>query len=307
MAEKTVTVYLRGGLGNQLFQYAAGYSKSKSLGAKLVLDGRQLPRGPETISGVSHWPEQISEFEHGAAEVLEHVEKVSLLARYKQVERSLGDQFPSWLSKFGIYANEKNSSVEDFSSIRNSNVSINAYCNSPLYFSDYADEIRGRIRNLVNPSQNFLDDRDTVNRVGPVALHLRLGDYKNLSSIYGKFDVEYFSKALSLAERIDSSRPVWLFSDEPELAYELLKSTVKNLHIAPLSPTLSNLETLLLMSECKGLIASNSTFSWWAGYLMDQTHPVIFPRPFFSSSTLPEPKSMLLEAWIQLGRKLSNV
>lgn len=302
-----MTVHLRGGLGNQLFQYAAGYSKSRNLSAKLVLDARQLPRIPETISGVSHWPEQISEFKHGAEEVLRGAETMPILARCKQVERSIGDKFPSWLGRIGIYANEKNSSIETFSSIRNSAVSINAYCNSPLYFEEYANEIRGRIKNLVSPTDNFLHDQDVVNGVGPIALHLRLGDYKHLSSIYGNIDVEYFSKALSLAKRIDSARPVWLFSDEPELAYDRLKTTVKNLHIAPVSPRISNLETLLIMSQCQGLIASNSTFSWWAAFLMDQSQPVIFPRPFFSSSALPEPKSMLLESWIQLGRKMSDV
>lgn len=307
MREKEATVRLRGGLGNQLFQYAAGLAKAKALGARLILDARQLPSTPQLINGVSHWPEQISDFQNGAMRILRSNQFDIRLARIRQIERAIGDRFPQTLGRFGIYANETNSSVETFNSIRKTRMSINAYCNSPSYFLESQIEIRSRISDLTNPSEDFVRDSARVTSEGPLGIHVRLGDYKNLTSIYGGVDVEYFANAVRLSKQIAGDRDVWLFSDEPELALSLLGESLPNLQVAPISDRLTNLESMLVMSKCNGLVASNSTFSWWAAHQMDQTKPIIFPRPFFASVAMPEPKSMLIENWIQLGRRLNSV
>ena len=59
-----VSVFLRGGLGNQLFQYSAGLKISRMTGKKLILRTDLLPIQEDKIGGISRWPNQISEFSH---------------------------------------------------------------------------------------------------------------------------------------------------------------------------------------------------------------------------------------------------
>lgn len=304
MREKLATVRLRGGLGNQLFQYSAGLAKARALEAKLVIDARQLPVNAEMVNGVSHWPEQISAFRHGADTILRSPRVNIQRSRLRQIERATGDAAPRLLARWGIYANELNPSLETFAAIRNTQVSINAYCNSPSYFQGLEAEIRDRISDLVQPSDDFLGDFAAVQKNSPLAIHIRLGDYKNLKSIYGGVDVRYFVNSVALARQLSGDREVWLFSDEPQLASNILDGNIANLRIAPTSNRLTSLESLLIISKCEGIVASNSTFSWWAAFLMKQSAPIIFPRPFYASQTMNEPKSMLLENWIQLGRQI---
>lgn len=302
MATSSIKVHLRGGLGNQLFQYAAGFAKATELGLPLVIDARQLPSSVRTTNGISSWPEQISEFNNGAETFL-YSDRASLArARVSQLQRIIGDKAPTFLSKWGIYANERNGNWELFRQLAHSSLTINAYCNSPKYFEPYQNEIRYRVADLVNPTEEYLAMYTRIAEDRPVAIHLRLGDYKNLESIYGTLSGQYFAKSVEIVRKLNDSQNLWLFSDEPELAYELLKESIPELRKAPLSENTTGLETLLLMSRCHGLVASNSSFSWWSAFLMEQSMPIIFPRPFFASGSLPEPQEFLLSSWIQIGR-----
>lgn len=306
MGKLSVTVNLRGGLGNQLFQYAAGLSKAARLNAPLYIDARQLPNEHEVVSGVSHWPEQISEFDHGAKLIIANAKSGASPSRWKQLERLLGDRFPRPLAALGLYANETAPDLESFLALRTTGrFRINSYCDSPLYFKGLEPEIRQRLSNLIKPSGFYSADALLIESCQPIAMHVRLGDYKNLTSIYGSLDPNYFASAAKIASLLDKPREIWIFSDEPRLALELLSPVIPQIKVAPLSSKTSGLETLLLMSKCHGLIASNSTYSWWAAFMMGEGKPIVFPRPFFLEGSVPEPKHLLLNSWIQIGRDTS--
>ncbi len=306
MSENSVRVLLRGGLGNQLFQYASGFAKASQLEASLVIDASQLPKSSESLGGVSLWPEQISEFHHGAHKIIHNERQSPKPSRLAQLERVFGDRAPKILAHFGRFANERNANVQLLTSMTHRKIVINSYCDSPLYFSDQKDVIQRQVSSLVSPSDAYHDSLKRTSDASPLAIHVRLGDYKNLSSIYGATDPSYFERAISLSQRLDASREIWLFSDEPESALEILAPRVPGARIAPISGPMTGLETLNIMSKCSGLVASNSSFSWWAAYLMRKDLPVIFPRPFFMQRTLEEPKNLFENSWIQIGRSTSH-
>lgn len=301
-----VKVMLRGGLGNQLFQYATGLKLAMENGAELILDTSLLPNEPKVGASVSSWPEQISSFNHGAkiyssSFVRDHAE---IYSRIYQAQRAFGDKFPGVLAKFGLYSNEstQHSNFLNTKPIRK----INSYCNDYKFFNSIRPELKLRISDLRAPSKEYLKSLSNAQSEKPISIHLRLGDYKNLHSVYGSVDPNYYARAVMHLSKNEDEREIWIYSDNPVEALEILGPKIPSARIAPNVETLSPLETLLLMTKSSGLVCSNSTFSWWAGYLMeDEESNIIFPRPYFNYGGPPESKDFLPNSWLQLGREFT--
>lgn len=307
MSEKLVRVHLRGGLGNQLFQYGAGCALALRGNAQLLLDSSLLPLQPVNAGGVSQWPSQISEFRHLGQEVKAEPTGQTgtrLRSSLLQLDRKLGDLLPVPMRKLGRFSNEERADFQNFDSLTSRRIVLNSYCNSPLYFLDFSETIRNSICSLRQPSSEYLELTSEAAETRPLAVHIRLGDYKNLSKIYGRVDPDYLVRAIDLQMQLSGEREIWLFSDEPSQAIELFGETKYKIVVPPLSEKLTGLETILIMASCLGLVASNSTFSWWSAFLnTDNQAWAVFPRPFFARSGPQEPKDWLQVNWIQLGRK----
>jgi hypothetical protein len=305
-ANKPVVVYLRGGLGNQLFQYAAGLSLSKKVGSLLYLNTSLLPDNEESRAGVNAWPDQISSFEN-SADLITNKHPLLLTKhtyqRAKQLERLIGDKFPRFMLKLGTYANERNEAFQIFNSTTTSK-DINSYCNSITHFVDNSELIRSQVLSIRNPSDWFIKNLDGMYSQEPIAIHARLGDYENLENVFGKFDPTYFKRAIDTIRETKPSSPIWLFSDNPKLAYDRLAKDIKFDEVVTPDPNSSAIESLVLLSKADSLIASNSSFSWWAAFLNVSNGKKIFPRPLYAHGGPPEPKDWLLPNWLQIGRVL---
>lgn len=220
-----------------------------------------------------------------------------------QLDRSIGDKIPSALCKLGRFSNELRADFSYFDTLSRGRLVLNSYCNSPRFFLEYGDQIRESILSIRQPSLAFLELKELATKTQPLALHVRLGDYKSLSKIYGRVDPDYLERSIDLQMTLSGEREIWLFSDEPHMAVNLLGKYRQKVVVPPLLAELTSLETLLIMASCSGLVASNSTFSWWAAFLNTNHQAwVVFPRPFFARSGPHEPKDWLQVNWIQLGR-----
>jgi len=301
----TVTVQLRGGLGNQLFQYAAGFAASERLRTPLLLDRSLLPPATVSRNGISRWPEQISSFAHAGEFTGEPggVDVRSRAQRYRfQLERSVGDSRLSRTLGSRIYARETRESAARFSSLAGPHLRINAYCSAPAFFSDESAVVAGQVRSIREPGDWYLAEAERLAASGAVALHVRWGDYLNLRHVYGEISAAYYRRALDLLERQFGPRPVWLFSDDPDGAAEFLSSAIAIDHVAESPEQSTPLENLLLLSGASALVGANSTFSWWAAFLGERAEgSVVFPRPLFGPAGPAEPRDWLLPGWVQVG------
>ncbi len=129
-------------------------------------------------------------------------------------------------------------------------------------------------------------------------LHVRLGDYLNENS-FGIPGAEYFAKALRyLKSDFSGTKDIDLviFSDSPDLLNRFLDAEILEGSLIHDGANLSPIETLHLMSKANNFVISNSTFSWWAAYLSrNETRTVIAPKPWFSR--VEPPKSLIPPEW----------
>ena len=302
-----IILYPRGGLGNQLFQYGAALQLSKSLGLPIALNEALLGSSIQKNNGVGLRLLELNQFENSITEIDSpgRIES-KVLSKILTAQRLIGDRAPYFLLNVGIFANDQQDQIEVFKSIEKA-VSINSYCSSPAYFSECQEELAQQIANVRNPSQWFQRLSSQVSDASPIGVHVRLGDYKNLGSIYGRPDPQYYANAAKLITEKVGERPIWLFSDEPKLAYELVGKSLKVTQVVDHSESDRAIEHLNLLGKCQGIICTNSSFSWWGGFLSSKLvhdSTVVFPRPMFDSPNLKEPHDWLLADWITLGRRI---
>jgi hypothetical protein len=150
------------------------------------------------------------------------------------------------------------------------------------YFQDYAVslELRNRLDLLhpVRSEENMVSLGDFLELKRAIGVHVRRGDYVNHPT-FGLLSRQYFRNALLSIE--DSLRPIFIFSDSKVDLRDFVPE-----HLLQMSQvcqeSFSATQVLYLMSRCSDLILSNSSLSWWGGWLATQRGSQVFaPHPWF--------------------------
>lgn len=264
-------IQFSGGLGNQLFTYVAFKHFEKKGNQSLVLDCSVVER----VLGRNA---DILDFNLDGEKVIRKID-VNMVTDYLN-RVSWRNSFTRRLFKRKLYPN-----INDiYDSVSSTAASSNrGFFQTYKYFALIALDDRKTWFELKNESENFKSLRDQMRREKPFALHVRRGDYREYQNSFGLLKAEYFLAGITRLEAIHGVRPIWVFSDEPELVATEFENTGLNAarYISPseLMPS----ETLKLMSLATAQVISNSTFSWWAGAL-SENQSVIYPEPWFKEN-----------------------
>lgn len=141
------------------------------------------------------------------------------------------------------------------------------------YFSKYADEIKQLFGAGILP-----------NSIDRVAIHRRLTDYVGNSFYvdlghheHEKLEDNYFMRAMA---EFPEDTKFLVFSDDIEKAKQEPMFQGDRFEF---SEGKTAEEDMNLMASCKGLIGSNSSFSWWGAWLGEAPNKkIIFPAKWFS-------------------------
>ena len=307
--ENSVLVSLTGGLGNQLFQLAAGLNfagKRKlylatSLGAprlsltnKAELLSFTLPVRVEILND-----KKVSWITRKAAGfMLRKGVAPSLLERNRLFELILG-LLANLL--MGIHFRQKivvtASSGVGYSPIRvtKSNTLLLGYYQSYRWAENL--EIKKELSSITYfresemIKQYFLDSKTEL----PLIVHVRLGDYLSEKN-FGIPSKDYYKKAILRILQTGKCNSIWLFSDEIEKAQSYIPDDI-SIPVRLISEIDgSPAATLEVMRMGTGYVIANSTFSWWAAFLRkSEDAEVIAPIPWFSG--MPEPVDLIPINW----------
>ena len=165
---------------------------------------------------------------------------------------------------------------------------------SGYFQSYYWPKIVRNYLNSVHVDSDFLDYYVNLAKVEtPIVVHIRRGDYKN-EDTFGLLGREYYRHAFSLLDSLGSSKNVWLFSDEPDLAVNVLQlDDTMNLRVIP-EMGINSGQLLEIMKLGSAYVIANSTFSWWAAFLSD-ADKVVAPKSWFKRADAPS--RLIPESW----------
>lgn len=114
-----------------------------------------------------------------------------------------------------------------------------------------------------------------------IAIHVRLGDRTPTDTTELLQMTSYFKEALG---RIDvrSDAPIRIFSDNPSLARKIILSSNQFANLIEAPEGLDAISNLALMASHKYIIASASTYAWWASFLQIQGFTIYPGRSRFN-------------------------
>jgi len=140
------------------------------------------------------------------------------------------------------------------------------------YFQDYkfTDAIRDTFIPKLTFDTSILDKYPHINT--QFFIHVRGGDYLNqCKSIHYVNLVSYYEKCIKLCH----GEEFVIFTNDKDYSKQIFGSRF------PIIDE-SEVDSLYLMSQCKGCICANSTFSWWGAYL-NSTRPIYMPSTWYNN------------------------
>ncbi|BBB25221.1 alpha-1,2-fucosyltransferase [Amphritea japonica] len=286
-----VKIKIIGGLGNQMFQYAA----AKSLA---VLNNTRVSANVSVFSNYKTHPLRLNKLNCDC--------EFDFTRDFRLVLSGfplLGSAFSKKSMLLNHYV-EKDLLFDSSFFDLDDNVLLSGYFQSEKYFSN--------IRELL--IQEFsLDDRLTeaelainnkIESCNSIAIHIRRGDYitdLSANNIHGICSEEYFEKALNYLDSInvlsDPTTTLFIFSDDILWCKDNLAFKYRTVFV---EGSVDRPEVdIHLMSKCKHQVISNSTFSWWGAWLNTNLDKcVIAPLKWFNS--LHDSTDIVPKQWMRL-------
>jgi Glycosyl transferase family 11 len=253
-----IIVRIKGGLGNQLFCYAAARQLAIANDAELVIDD---------VTGFvrdSLYQRQYS-LDHFSIPIRKATpsERLEPFDRYRR-------GVMKWLS-----AKQPFSAKSYLEQEGKRTLYLDGLWQSENYFKDVAQTIRKDLQ--IIPPQDATNQQlaEKIASCNAVALHVRWFDNPNSTELHN-LSTDYYKNAIVLIEQKVDSPHYFLFSDDPEAASK--KIDLPQDRVTFVNHNLGDVNAyadLWLMSQCQHFITANSTFSWWGAWLSNCPHKVV--------------------------------
>lgn len=257
------------GLGNQLFKYACAFAVAENNKDKIIIDtsgyefrSRGYMLDKLNISaevGAFPIPKSDGKFDRAVAKIKRYI-LINKTGICKIVNEHKETQM-----NYGNY---------DFRYQKN--IYMDGYWQNHQYFDNY----KNKLMHEFSPKYGILSYdcitiMDKMKSENSVAIHIRRGDY----STNWLIDIKFYFDAIKIIETTKSRLVYYLFCEDKKFATEFASKHDGIIIISNIYK-FSDIEEFFLMSSCKNQIIANSTFSWWAAYLNQNTNQIVIAPDF---------------------------
>jgi hypothetical protein len=275
-----IVVKLIGGLGNQMFQYAAGRSLALVKKTSLALDRSFLDK--ETTDYTKR------EFALHEFKIEATVGDEKLQSDFSMTANKVLLKFKAFFPKFFkhvVHYESKFLRKANFFSLPD-NTYLRGYWQDSFYFSSIRKQLLKDFE-LKHESAAYLKIKEQIKKCNSVSVHIRRGDYISLASaneFHGSLSLDYYIKAFKKVQANHQDLSFFVFSDDPDWCSKHIDFLPKCMIVSK-SESFSPHEELKLMSYCSHNIIANSSFSWWASWLNENPlKMVIAPSHWYSNT-----------------------
>lgn len=277
-----IGVCLQGGLGNQMFQYAAARALAAKHDTKVILDLSWYDR----------------QFTDGTTPRHYELGCFALDASVKKMDQTFRSRLHQKLShKYTEPHFHFDPAFKGFPG----RTQLSGYFQSEQYFRDIRPTLLQDFtwKNAPSGKNEQLLTRIQKNP-SSVSVHVRRGDYVSNSAaarMHGLTGVEYYRRAEEYVSKHVKNPQLFVFSDDPDWCKKNLKFTHPTTYV---SHNADGAEDLRLMQACGHNIIANSSFSWWGAWLNRNANKVIVAPKRWFLHTESNTKDVIPKAWHKL-------
>lgn len=265
---RKITAYLNGGIGNQMFQYAAARSLALRHGAELVVDD---------WSGFVRDHQYRRNYELGALPIQARIarpwERLPIwLCRWEHRQRRAKTEFfeSRW---YGDFVTETQFTyipqVHQFKPQRPT--WLVGYWQSPMYFQDHAATLRAELMPPAPAQPRFLALGEELQRSESVALGVRLYEESTNPGIHAHGgQSKGVDEIRSAVERLRTQQPqvrYYVFCTYRSPLLVQLGLPDDTVFVTGDDGYDGTLGTLWLLTRCRHHIFTNSSYYWWGAWL----------------------------------------
>ncbi|OAI07544.1 alpha-1,2-fucosyltransferase [Methylomonas methanica] len=287
-----IVVRLTGGLGNQMFQYAAGKSLSYLHNTILSFDTSYFNN------------QKLRQYSLSTFNIQQHFiapTRIKVIRPpFFEVKKFFHDQSSHKKTSIFLLYKENSFTYDTNFNKQPSNTYLDGYWQSEKYFTNIEHIIRQDLTFNNIPDSKNLQLINKIESSNSISIHIRRGDYvssKQANEYHGTCGISYYNEAIKKMSTTIIEPHFFAFSDEPAWAHENIKTDYP---LTIIDHNESEHEDLRLMSLCKHNIIANSTFSWWAAWLNNnKSKIVIAPAKWFRATELST-QDLIPNSWIQL-------
>ena len=297
------------GLGNQMFQYAAGLALAHVRNTVLKLDVSWFSEGNAAVAHERYgldcfvlngrfataqeldWcrGHQLNVAESRAARLLRKIG----LRRYADLIPVGG----TWhvQKQFHFYP--------EFFDLPDGCV-IDGTFQSEKFFAPVAKILKKHFGFRYSPSAEVARMAAEIASCEAVAIHFRRGDllsdkYRQIQTPVGE---NYYRKALMEIQSWVASPKFFVFSDDLDFAKSSGMCPESSVFVDCVEDW-HDYDALRLMSLCRHFIIANSSFSWWGAWLAENPDKlVIRPEPWFANMPENDTRDLCPEGWVAIPR-----
>jgi len=292
---------LKGGLGNQMFQFAIGYALSKSNGTDLFLDVRFL--NEYSIKNLKGYVKREYSLDLFGIELKtpSKYQLFKVLMFFPWYSLRIRASF--LFDKLGIFVMLERGRKYEERIFRNS--SKNIYLDGHWQCQDYFFNYRGDLLKIFNFDRNieldinkkFLKKLDLDNSV---CMHVRRTDFINSKEhdVVGK---SYYLTAMNKFESLMGKNiNFYIFSDDIEWCKANFNEYLNVYFMDERYIGERDFNYLYLMTIFKKFIIPNSSFSWWAAWLSKYEDKVVIAPKIWSGFGERGGGDIVPDSWLRI-------
>lgn len=286
---------LIGGLGNQMFQYAAGRRLAFHHNTELKLDITRFNEIKNITQRQYYLSHMQIEGTLATEDDLDRVPKSTYFTKklYLIINRAIKRAPPVFVEKESNFKFNPN-----FFSLPD-NVYLEGYWQSEKYFKTIENEIRSDFILKEKPDLHNALVADEIEKSNAVSIHIRRGDYianPITFEYHGVCPLEYYYAAINFIAKKISDTHFYIFSDDPKWVQQNLKINFPHTYVTHNQNSKDYMD-LWLMSLCKHHVIANSSFSWWGAWLSNNKDKIVIaPKKWFNQPYI-DIKDLIPDSW----------
>ena len=275
-----ILIKLQGGLGNQMFQYAAARSLIKDQSA-VYLDHSFLE-----LNNTDKEHFTARRFELSIFKNIRALKAAKWKINFFK-SRSAYFKLLRLLSKSPVkfIQQQDNEFVNMPALAQNADVYLDGYFQSEKHFKHIRKQLLDEFQFPQLDEVNEALKIKIINTPNAISIHIRRGDYlksEKVLDVHGVLPSAYYQKALGILQSKYPSASLFVFTEDMEWAKANFSGL--NTYFVEHNTAADGWKDMALISRCKHHIIANSSFSWWGAWLSQNNGDVFAPYNWFNPS-----------------------